>query len=318
MHDPGMRTSYAGSPAGAPDDLLAERLRSAPDVTRIGLSWLGVSSIGVPRPRAIMFGAETVLTRPRGQILLDELAADGLDTTGITCADIVRALMLANQTRRMPSPSLLDGSEKVAVTMLHLLGLEHPAAALACLRGLMRKDLYSDLDAEAIPALTAVRDAGIRLCLVSDSTGVVHDHLATLGLLRLFDVVVDSGAASFDDPHPHRLSMALRKMGVPAEACWYVGDGLYNDVLDARAAGYGYSVLLDRFNTFTAVPDIVRIRRLAELTDLLDRTDRIDQTDRIGPTDQTDRIGPTGSGPTDQAQQIARTRSDPASRRFIS
>jgi HAD superfamily hydrolase (TIGR01549 family) len=224
----------------------------------------------LPRPRAVLFDVGLTLIHASGTVLLEEMAADGVDIAGLSSERVTQALILAAEARHVPLPVDRSGTSKVAHQMVHLLGINDPQAAPACLRALGRADIYQDLDHDAVSTLSALSSAHIRLGVISNSAGTVRDDLAAFDLLRFFEVVVDSTEVGAEKPDPLPFRVALEQFGLPGAACWYVGDGLYNDVLGSRAAGYADGVLLDRFSSYRAVPGISRIERLTQLVSLLE------------------------------------------------
>ena len=93
-------------------------------------------------------------------------------------------------------------------------------------------------------ALARLRDAGIRLGVVSNSDGRVEEALVAAGLRDYFDVVLDSALVGVEKPDPAIFRAALDALGVaPAEAL-YVGDLYEVDVVGARAAGMDAVLLL--------------------------------------------------------------------------
>ncbi len=220
------------------------------------------------RPHAVVFDAGLTLIHASGRVMLDELTARGVAAgPHLTAWDAIRALVLAAEARHLPLPSALSGDRKVASTWAALMGLTGPDPVDACLSAMARPDFYCDLDPDAAECLSALREAGMRLGVVSNSGGTVRQDLAAFDLLGYF--VVDSTEAGVEKPDPAIFRAALHKLGVPEARCWYVGDGLVNDVLGARAAGYGHAVLYDRFDCYAHLPGIARVRSLRELPPLL-------------------------------------------------
>lgn len=232
--------------------------------------------VGVPEPRdawpsgppsAVLFDAGMTLIHPSGEVLLEELAAHGvypmLDAPTATCA-----LVLAAEARHLPLPADLDGTERVALTWGHLLGLERSALP-ACVAAVSRPDLYRDADPDAHATLGALAELGMTLGVVSNSAGTVRSDLADFGMLGYFDVVIDSTVVGVEKPAPGIFWQAVAELDCPADECWHVGDGLVNDVLAARAAGLGAAVLYDRFESFAHLPDIARVTGLFDVVDVV-------------------------------------------------
>jgi putative hydrolase of the HAD superfamily len=89
---------------------------------------------------------------------------------------------------------------------------------------------------DAAPALTALREEGIRLVVVSNWDVSLHEVLERTGLSALLDGAISSAEAGAAKPDPLPVRLALRLAGVAADAAWLVGDTAA-DVGAARAAG---------------------------------------------------------------------------------
>ena len=215
----------------------------------------------------MLFDAGLTLIHASGDVLVAELARDGVG--GVDPVDAVRALVLACEARHVPMPVAADGGGRVVGAWCAYLGLDPRAAAAAGHRALAREDLYDDLDPGAHEALGRLRDASVRLGVVSNSEGTVRDDLRAHGLLDYFEVVLDSTVVGVEKPDPRIFRLAADALGVAPGACWYVGDGVVNDVLGARAAGYGRALLYDRFDSYARLPGVARVRSLPELLALV-------------------------------------------------
>jgi putative hydrolase of the HAD superfamily len=117
---------------------------------------------------------------------------------------------------------------------------------------------------DAVPALGALRAAGLRLVAASNWDVSLHEQLERTGLRPLLDAAVSSAEVGAAKPDPAILVRALQLAGAePAEA-WHVGDDLEADVGAARAAGLR-PVLIDRAGSVAAPAGVLRIGSLAEL-----------------------------------------------------
>ena len=99
------------------------------------------------------------------------------------------------------------------------------------------RHLWCSVPAGIRESLGRLRDAGLRLGVVSNSDGRVEQALAEAGLREYFDVVIDSSVAGIEKPDPAIFLAALDALGVEAEQALYVGDLYEVDVVGARAAG---------------------------------------------------------------------------------
>ena len=103
---------------------------------------------------------------------------------------------------------------------------------------------WNTVDPDAVPALEETRAAGLKTAVISNSNGTIRGLLDGLGLLRLIDVVLDSGEEGVEKPNPEIFRRALARTGVAASEAVYIGDLHSIDILGARSAGV-QAVLLD-------------------------------------------------------------------------
>ncbi len=101
--------------------------------------------------------------------------------------------------------------------------------------------LYDD----ALPVLDRLRDAGMRLGIISNWSWNLRRRVAQVGLQGYFEVVMASAYAGCQKPHPDIFHQALAAMGMSAQQAVHVGDLVATDVVGARAAGI-QPILLDR------------------------------------------------------------------------
>ncbi|MEK9659419.1 MAG: HAD family hydrolase [Chloroflexota bacterium] len=129
--------------------------------------------------------------------------------------------------------------------------------------------LYPDV----LPALSALREAGLRVGVISNMGPQLDLLLAELGLLAHVGVWVSSAEAGVSKPHPAIFALGLRKAGaIPAQAA-HVGDSPISDVEGARGAGL-HPVLLLReaglqapvgCTTVASLPEVLPALRAAGL-----------------------------------------------------
>ena len=110
-----------------------------------------------------------------------------------------------------------------------------PALALAFRKAsTLRLGVFSDV----IPMLTALREAGAGVYLVSNAQACfTRREIERCGLLPLFDGIVLSSEVGVKKPSPEIFRMALERFGMDATACVYVGNDRRDDVLGATRAG---------------------------------------------------------------------------------
>jgi putative hydrolase of the HAD superfamily len=118
-----------------------------------------------------------------------------------------------------------------------------------------------------VPALEALRAAGLKLAVVSNSEGTLAALLDRMDFTRHFDTIVDSWVLGVTKPAPAIFHTALERVGArPAEAVM-VGDSLKADVAGAQAVGIAAALIdpcdlyrearVPRFPSFAAFAEAV-------------------------------------------------------------
>lgn len=128
--------------------------------------------------------------------------------------------------------------------------------------------LWRVIEPDTIDVLDGLRRRGLKLGVVSNADGRIEADIARRGLGSHFETVVDSHVVGVEKPDPTIFAIALNRMNVPAEEALYVGDVFAIDILGARRAGM-QAVLIDPLGSYPGDVACQRIRRLAELLDLL-------------------------------------------------
>jgi REG-2-like HAD superfamily hydrolase len=98
---------------------------------------------------------------------------------------------------------------------------------------------------EVVPTLARLREAGLKIAVVSNWSPALPGLIARLGLAGRFDLVVSSGLEEVEKPAAEIFGRALARLGVAPGEALHVGDHPVNDVVGARAAGIA-ARLLDR------------------------------------------------------------------------
>ena len=97
--------------------------------------------------------------------------------------------------------------------------------------------LWNTADPDAAAALEAVRAAGVRSAVISNSNGTIRSLMERLGLIDKLDFVIDSGEEGVEKPDPRIFQIALARADAKPEEAAYIGDLYSIDVRGARAAG---------------------------------------------------------------------------------
>jgi HAD superfamily hydrolase (TIGR01549 family) len=142
-------------------------------------------------------------------------------------------------------------------------------------RGLMTRIESRDLYPDAVPTLTRLKTAGLRIGLAGNQPAEAETEIRALGLA--VDFVASSAGWGIAKPDPQFFRRIISESGLPPEAIAYAGDRLDNDVLPALDAGM-IGVFLRRGPwgvIHAAWPEVARatlcLESLAELPDALDR-----------------------------------------------
>lgn len=124
--------------------------------------------------------------------------------------------------------------------------------------------------ADVAPALRAIHEAGIAVCVGSNFDSRLRQVVMGLpDLAWAVDALVISSEVGFRKPHPSFFEAVCLRLGLPASEILCVGDDLENDVRGAMRAGLS-ALLLDRAaqrpHDFAHVSDLTALLelRLAE------------------------------------------------------
>jgi putative hydrolase of the HAD superfamily len=126
-------------------------------------------------------------------------------------------------------------------------------------------ELYDDVSA----SLRELKARGFRLGLISNSHRPLASFQSHFELEGLISVTVSSSDHGFMKPHPSIFRAALELMEVAPEEAAMVGDSRAHDVEGARAVGMRPILLARGLAPAVTDPDVVVIKSLVELADLL-------------------------------------------------
>lgn len=200
--------------------------------------------------RAVFFDAGNTLIRMDYTAIVAALTAHGLAATleDVQRADWHARVRLDVSFAQGTSTEHPVTSDRYLAYILEHLGVRD-AATIRALADWKRDynppvGLWTAIEPDAAAALALARESGLRTACISNSNGTVEQTLDRLGLGRHLDFVLDSFKVGVEKPDPRIFHMAVARVGVPPEACAYVGDLYSVDVLGARAAGL-HAVLMD-------------------------------------------------------------------------
>jgi FMN phosphatase YigB (HAD superfamily) len=216
------------------------------------------------------FGTLVVLDDPAGR-LGALLAAEGHPHPPERVAAALRAEVLhyrAHHDEGRDAASLASLRLNCAAVLAEGLGDDVPP--LPRLTEILVDALRFDLIPDAVPALDAMADAGLRLGVVSNWDCGLGDVLAGLGVAERFGVVAASAVVGAGKPDPAIFHHALDALGVAPGEALHCGDLPAYDCAGAAAAGVR-AVLIDRAGgmaggpcpTIAALPELLPLARPA-------------------------------------------------------
>ena len=208
-----------------------------------------MTSLG-ERPRIVFFDVGDTLMRAHpswAAVYVSALAEHGLraDESEVAAALAAEPWAVSGQfeaSEEAAFAAIKEFDERV-LARLGLPGL--PDAVFRSLdAAFLRPDSWHVFP-DVVPAISALREAGVRTGVISNWTGRAAELLDDLGLGPLLDVVTISARAGWQKPEPEIFRRALADAGTePADAI-HVGDSYSADVLGALAVGIR-PVLIDR------------------------------------------------------------------------
>ncbi len=220
--------------------------------------------------RAVLLDAYGTLVtlEPPAPVLAASLADEGFPHPEGAVAEALRAEILfyrANHDLGRDAASLADLRRRCAdVVARHLRGGVPPLERLA---ELLVASLRFVLLPDALPALDALRDAGVRLAVVSNWDCSLPEELARLGIADRFEATGVSAIVGARKPSPALFHHVLGELGLAAGEVLHCGDRPDMDCLGGRQAGVA-AVLVDRDGSLGDGP-CPRIGALTELPSLV-------------------------------------------------
>lgn len=231
------------------------------------------------RLRAVLLDAGGTLIHPDHEWILERLAEEAVEATAADYeAARRRADAVVGDILRSDDP----GTDQKRIrtwfaTILLSLGLpEDRLDAVA--RDIRARHQQVALWVRPVPGtramLESLKDAGLRLAVISNADGRVADYLARAGLADLFELILDSGLEGVEKPDPEIFQRALDRMGLAPHEVVYVGDTWAVDVIGARRAGIEPVYLGEEQAGRAPSGDrATRIGSILELPDVLGLTD---------------------------------------------
>jgi putative hydrolase of the HAD superfamily len=142
------------------------------------------------------------------------------------------AYYVEHQLEGFDTERLANLRERCAAVLAEAAGVD-PEGALEALMGSLRFEAFDDV----APALTQLRDLGLRLVVVSNWDCSLPEVLAAVGLRTLVDAVVTSAVVGAAKPDARIFEAGLAAAACTAAEAIHVGDSAENDVEGARRVG---------------------------------------------------------------------------------
>lgn len=108
--------------------------------------------------------------------------------------------------------------------------------------------------------LSHLKDAGVKLAVVSNYDNRLRPILEELNVAKLFNAIIISSEVGYEKPAPQIFEMALDQLGVDVTKAIHVGDDPRNDKMGADALGIDSWLWGKEVHTFQAI--LHRIRGL--------------------------------------------------------
>jgi putative hydrolase of the HAD superfamily len=133
----------------------------------------------------------------------------------------------------------LGSVEETIRTLAGRQGVEPPEASVRRALEVRWAFTRGQLDScgPVLPALDGLLRAGMRLAVVSDTTGEVPRLWPDCPLASRFSATVFSCEEGFGKPDPRMYRLALERLALASDDCVYVGDGGSRELTGANAFG---------------------------------------------------------------------------------
>jgi putative hydrolase of the HAD superfamily len=133
----------------------------------------------------------------------------------------------------------------------------------------VRHNLWSKVPEGFGPAIERARACGVKVVLVSNSEGMLDTLFERLGILRHFDLLLDSGKIGVEKPDPKIFQIGLERFSTPPSEALHLGDIYSTDILGARAAKMR-AALVDPYGHYDGMyPDVPRAAGVVAVADAL-------------------------------------------------
>ena len=129
-----------------------------------------------------------------------------------------------------------------------------------------RREALLNPPPSSVATLTALRERGLKLGVLSNTHALELRAWPESPLAPLVDVVALSHEIGHCKPDREAYAYVLDRLGVPAGAATYVGDGSNNELAGARAAGFAQVILAEQAAATAAPGALPRLRAQADVS----------------------------------------------------
>lgn len=221
----------------------------------------GVDVLSLDAGNTVIFLDHARVARLLGDLGYATTAATLVRTEGEAKRSQVQGALVSVGWADEAAPGALGWGRMVG-TFIHLAGVPRsdlPRVLAALWVDHVRWNLWSLVPEGLGAALDAVRAAGRRVVIVSNSEGMLNKLFADLGILDHFDLVIDSGIVGVEKPDPRIFAEALAPFGASPSRALHLGDSMATDVDGARAAGMRYALIDPHGHWDGHYPDVPRV-----------------------------------------------------------
>lgn len=164
-------------------------------------------------------------------------------------AEVERRVRAEREGSVWPPPGE-DRWHTLYTLFVEVLGLRRDPAELAARyeRLFTSPDSYTAFP-DAVGALGALREAGIRVGVLSNSDFDLWPVLRRTGLEPHVEVAIPVLLHETQKPEPAAFRLGLSALGLEPAECWFVGDHLQDDVTASTSLGMA-AVLVDRYGRY--------------------------------------------------------------------
>ena len=189
-----------------------------------------LTAVGVTASTGSLARAEAAARPVVSAFLAGGASSEGRDTFTVYVGTILRGLGADGAAVETLAP-------RIVRTLRHEVGTQR---------------LWSQVLPGVPDALRALRAAGLRLVVVSNSDGTIEAGLREMGLRDQVDAVIDSAVVGAEKPDPAIFRHGLSAAGTRPERTLHVGDLYDVDIVGARRAGL-HGLLLDPYGDWESV-----------------------------------------------------------------